>query len=43
MAQGLATHSAGSLMETAGGISLLRNLYLDNDIRNAKVKGVNHW
>lgn len=43
MAQGLETHSAGSLMETAGGISLLRNLYLDNDIRNAKVKGVNQY
>jgi pectate lyase len=43
MAQGLETHSAGSLMETAGGISLLRNLYIDNDIRNAKVKGVNQY
>ncbi|WP_040420474.1 pectate lyase family protein [Actinopolymorpha alba] len=43
MGQGLDTHSAGGLIETAGGISLLRNLYLDNDIRNPKVKGVNQY
>ncbi|MEO3754432.1 hypothetical protein [Streptomyces sp. B6B3] len=41
--QGLDTHSAGGLIETAGGVSLLRNLYIDNDIRNPKVKGVNQY
>ncbi|WP_211239827.1 pectate lyase family protein [Jiangella gansuensis] len=41
--QGLDTHSAGGLIETSGGVSLLRNLYLDNDIRNPKVKGVNQY
>jgi len=43
MGQGLDTHSAGGLIETAGGVSLLRNLYIDNDIRNPKVKGVNQY
>ncbi|TDD66147.1 pectate lyase [Jiangella aurantiaca] len=43
LGQGLDTHSAGGLIETAGGVSLLRNLYLDNDIRNPKVKGVNQY
>lgn len=43
MGQGLDTHSAGGLIETDGGVSLLRNLYLDNDIRNPKVKGVNQY
>ncbi|GME27095.1 putative pectate lyase protein [Neofusicoccum parvum] len=40
--QGLETHSCGGLMQTEdGGISLFRNLYIDNKTRNPKVKGVN--
>lgn len=50
--QGLETHSCGGLMQTEdGGISLFRNLYIDNKTRNPKVKGVSvdltkfkiHW
>lgn len=37
IAQGLETHSCGGLMETDGGISLFRNLYIDNKTRNPKV------
>lgn len=43
IAQGLQTHSCGGLMETDGGISLFRNLYIDNNTRNPKVKGVNDF
>lgn len=43
IAQGLETHSCGGLMETEGGISLFRNLYIDNKTRNPKVKGVNDF
>ncbi|KAI9155561.1 putative pectate lyase C [Paramyrothecium foliicola] len=43
VAQGLETHSCGGLMETDGGISLFRNLYIDNKTRNPKVKGVNDF
>lgn len=43
IAQGLETHSCGGLMETPGGISLFRNLYVDNNTRNPKVKGVNDF
>ena len=43
IAQGLETHSCGGLMETNGGISLFRNLYVDNNTRNPKVKGVNDF
>jgi pectate lyase len=43
IAQGLETHSCGGLMETDGGISLFRNLYIDNKTRNPKVKGVNEF
>lgn len=43
IAQGLQTHSCGGLMETDGGVSLLRNLYIDNKTRNPKVKGVNEF
>ncbi|KAL4880627.1 pectin lyase fold/virulence factor [Aspergillus karnatakaensis] len=43
IAQGLETHSCGGLMETDGGISLFRNLYIDNKTRNPKVKGVNDF
>ncbi len=41
--QGLVDHSCGGLIETNGGVSLLRNLYIDNNTRNPKVKGVNQF
>ncbi|MBN2612902.1 MAG: RICIN domain-containing protein [Bacteroidales bacterium] len=41
--QGLQTHSCGGLIQTAGGVSLLRNLYVDNNTRNPKVKGKNQF
>lgn len=41
--QGLQPHSAGGLIQTDGGVSILRTLYLDNDTRNPKVKGVNEF
>ncbi|EPS42883.1 hypothetical protein H072_3139 [Dactylellina haptotyla CBS 200.50] len=41
--QGLETHSCGGLMQTDGGISLFRNLYIDNKTRNPKVKGINDF
>lgn len=43
IAQGLETHSTGGLMQTTGGISALRNLYIDNNTRNPKVKGINQF
>ncbi|KAH8429312.1 polysaccharide lyase family 1 protein [Aspergillus melleus] len=43
IAQGLQTHSCGGLMETDGGLSIFRNLYIDNKTRNPKVKGVNEF
>ncbi|KOC10746.1 hypothetical protein AFLA70_197g002140 [Aspergillus flavus AF70] len=43
IAQGLETHSCGGLMQTDGGVSLFRNLYIDNKTRNPKVKGVNEF
>ncbi|KAH9904028.1 pectin lyase fold/virulence factor [Xylariomycetidae sp. FL2044] len=44
VAQGLDTHSCGGLMQTGdGGVSLFRNLYVDNKTRNPKVKGVNDF
>jgi autotransporter-associated beta strand protein len=41
--QGLLVHSAGGLMETSGGVSIFRSLYIDNWMRNPKVKGVNDY
>lgn len=41
--QGLLVHSAGSLMQTNGGVSIFRTLYTDNYMRNPKVKGVNDY
>ena len=38
--QGLVSHSCGGLVQTDGGVSLFRNLYIDNKTRNPKVKGV---
>lgn len=45
IAQGLETHSCGGLMQTEldSGISLFRNLYIDNKTRNPKVKGTNDF
>jgi autotransporter-associated beta strand protein len=43
MSQGLMTHSAGGLMQAPGGITLYRNLYVDNQTRNNKIKGINQY
>ncbi|KAJ4346157.1 hypothetical protein N0V95_005660 [Ascochyta clinopodiicola] len=45
ISQGLQTHSCGGLMQTAldNGVSLFRNLYIDNKTRNPKVKGTNDF
>lgn len=43
IAQGLETHSCGGLIQTSGGVSLIKNLYIDNDTRNPKVKGLNQY
>ena len=42
IAQGLQTHCAGGLVQ-ADNITLYRNLYVDNDTRNAKIKGRNQY
>jgi len=41
--QGLADHSMGGLIQSDGGITLYRNLYIDNRSRNVKAKGVNQF
>jgi hypothetical protein len=41
--QGLMTHSAGGLIQTNGGVSIIGCLYIDNSTRNPKVKGVNQF
>lgn len=41
--QGLMVHSAGGLIQTNGGITLYKNLYIDNKTRNPKVKGLNQY
>lgn len=41
--QGLQTHSCGGLMQTTGGVTLFRNLYIENKTRNPKVKGLNQY
>ncbi len=43
IAQGLQHHSAGGLIQTSGGVSILRTMYIDNYTRNPKVKGVNQY
>ena len=43
VSQGLQTHSAGGLIQTEGGVSIYRCLYIDNDTRNPKVKFVNEF
>ena len=43
--QGLQNHSCGGLIQTTKehGITLFRNLYIDNKTRNPKVKGLNQF
>jgi hypothetical protein len=41
--QGLQTHSCGGLIQTDGGVTLFRNLYIENKTRNPKVKGLNQY
>ena len=43
VSQGLQTHSAGGLIQTDGGVSILRSFYIDNSTRNPKVKGTNEY
>lgn len=43
ISQGILIHAMGGLMQTAGGVTLLRNLYIDNKSRNPKVKGLNQF
>ena len=43
--QGLQPHSCGGLIQTTAenGVTLYRNLYIDNKTRNPKVKGLNQF
>ncbi len=41
--QGLQSHSCGGLIQTDGGVTLYRNLYIENKTRNPKVKGLNQY
>ncbi len=41
--QGLLPHSCGGLIQTQGGVTIFRNLYIDNHTRNPKVKGLNQF
>ncbi|MEJ5260673.1 MAG: PA14 domain-containing protein [Anaerohalosphaeraceae bacterium] len=43
IAQGLQNHSCGGLIQNFNGVSLFRNLYIDNNTRNPKVKGINEF
>lgn len=43
LGQGLQTHSCGGLIQTDGGVTLFRNLYIENKTRNPKVKGLNQY
>lgn len=43
IAQGLVPHSCGGLIQDFNGVSILRTLYIDNDTRNPKVKGINEY
>jgi hypothetical protein len=43
ISQGLISHSTGGLIQSTGGVSLLRNLWIDNNTRNPKVKGINEY
>ncbi len=39
ISQGLLGHSAGGLVQTDGGVTIYRTLYIHNDTRNPKFKG----
>ena len=41
--QGIMVHACGGLIQTNGGISIIKNLYTDNKTRNPKVKGLNQF
>lgn len=41
--QGLQSHSCGGLIQTDHGVSLFRNLYIENKTRNPKVKGLTQF
>ncbi len=41
--QGIMIHSAGGLIQTNGGVTLYKDLYVDNKTRNPKVKGLNQY
>ncbi|MDD3320494.1 MAG: T9SS type A sorting domain-containing protein [Paludibacter sp.] len=41
--QGIMIHSAGGLIQTNGGVTLYKDLYIDNKTRNPKVKGLNQY
>ncbi|HRZ97711.1 MAG TPA: T9SS type A sorting domain-containing protein [Paludibacter sp.] len=41
--QGIMVHACGGLIQTNGGISIIKNLYIDNKTRNPKVKGLNQF
>lgn len=41
--QGIMTHSAGGLIQTNGGVSIIGCLYVDNKTRNPKIKGLNQF
>ncbi len=41
--QGLQSHSCGGLIQTSQGVTLYRNLYIENKTRNPKVKGLNQY
>lgn len=41
--QGLSRHSMGGLIQSDGGVTLYRNLYIDNRSRNVKAKGISQF
>lgn len=41
--QGIMVHACGGLIQTNGGVTLYRNLYIDNKTRNPKVKGLSQF
>lgn len=43
ISQGLLGHSAGGLVQTDGGVTIWRTLYIHNDTRNPKFKGVHQY
>ena len=43
ISQGLLGHSAGGLIQTGGGVTIYRTLYIHNDTRNPKFKGVHQY